>query len=315
MIGFVDSILVGVFRPLGANGGKRRWENRRCARMAVAPSTDAEFVEAFGKMVRGEWIGHEVSFDGTTGELEPLADGYIPEEFLNWGVMPTAFESNHSHILRGDTLYRKHTRIIPTVDHFSDHTDVEEDTFIHDINSAGFTLFDCGSYAFAPEKVIERKSLLDKVPRIEVCLRDSVSDPGFRVVGVMRFDFSTGKFFKSQQLFHERYETDWSNGQFIEVGTGYRSEWGKTETTKEAHVSGLWRGENGSERETNLDADITQALLLPGGLFLLSDKTADGEMELELGWLIDETTRITMATKYSAEGDLLGSTRNVERRV
>lgn len=60
------------------------------------------------------------------------------------------------------------------------------------------------------------------------------------------------------QLFHERYETDWSNGQFIEVGTGYRSEWGKTETTKEAHVSGLWRGENGSERETNLDADITQ---------------------------------------------------------
>lgn len=70
MIGFVDSILVGVFRPLGPNGGKRRWENRRCARMAVAPSTDAEFREAFGKMVRGEWIGHEVSFDGTTGELE-----------------------------------------------------------------------------------------------------------------------------------------------------------------------------------------------------------------------------------------------------
>mmetsp|Transcript_12809 Transcript_12809/g.39376 ORF Transcript_12809/g.39376 Transcript_12809/m.39376 type:complete len:325 (-) Transcript_12809:631-1605(-) len=323
MIAFVG----GGVRPLrgdGFAGGVRlRRMEATCRRGRVrlmgavdAPGS-ATLLEDFGKMVRGEWIGHECSFEGATGKLEGLPDGYIPEEFLQWGVEPKGFESNHSSILRGDTLYRKHLRIIPTVDHFSDHTDVEEENFRHDVNQNGFDYFDCGSYVFAPQKVVIRKKSLDAVPKVEICLRDSIVNNDYRIVAVLRFDFGTGKFIKSLQIFQEKFDMDYADGQFVEPGSGFRSGWGAAEVLSEEKLHGRWRSHDGREesvRHVDVKDDKTQVLLFPSGIHAMATKTDSGEMAIELGWMVDDNTRLAMRTKYSSNGDFEESTKLVEKR-
>lgn len=252
-------------------------------------------LESFSAASRGEWKGYEGKFNSETGEAVIIPDYYIPEQFLEWGLSPKGFESNHSIIVRNGKLYRKFFRILPTVSLFADHVDLEEELKIipllssqhtdgSDTDSATTTttIYTDGSFVSGARKVLtKRESRLDKWPSITFCLRDDVGGDTDNGSGKRRsanmwvqFDFEQRKLVGEVRAVIEEWSCDYCDGADLEGSSGFVDGWPSHPCGSAQNISGEWTvvkcggidssmseedGDDSSTKTTAAAATATQA--------------------------------------------------------
>ncbi|CDF37588.1 unnamed protein product [Chondrus crispus] len=280
---------------------------------------DNSILESFAEKIRGEWDGYEGNFDSGTGAPEAVPDYYIPDQFVEWGIVPLGFESTHSVIVRGTKLYRKFFRVLPSVSLFADHVDLEEDFQQLDIAAeAGAHVFPDGSFATGPEKVcIKRESLLDKWPMAEMCLHDPREDVRNALHVKLKFDFEKRELVDSLRAVVEKWSCVYCDGANIEGSSGFVKGWVSDDPSHPSALAGSWKAVSAGDEQI-VDRAAPQSvpskhLFLPNGIDV-AVLEGDG-VHVQVGWLVDEATRVVMRRSFGQDGSVVSSQRIVEHRV
>lgn len=300
-------------------------------------------MDKFATAVRGEWTGYEGNFDGNSAKVQPVPDYYIPDQFVEWGLVPHGFESNHSVTVRGDKLYRKFFRILPGVSLFADHVDLEEDLVILPLgaDAAAPTTPDAlpvpfadGSFMSGARVVpIELKSRLEKHPQLKLSLRDPRVGETSALNLWLRFDLSTHAFVGDVRAVIETHTCQYCDGADIEGSSGFVDGWVSGGPGCAADLKGEWAQlsclvfDPSDEPEDLAEAVVLRGdesdahvhLFLPGGIDIAirPDNTAfnDAYVMIQSGWLVDEDTRVVLRRSFDKDGAVAYSQRVVERRV
>lgn len=283
---------------------------------------DEETRNAFGEAVVGEWAGFEAEFDPKTSEPVVIPNYCIPEEFVEWNMMPLGFETNHSVILRGTNLYHKHFRILPAVSHFGDHVDLEEKLTVFDVvGDAGFLAFPDGSFSAGPSSVMtEHKSLLDPWPKAHLVLRNN----GVAVHAHVTFDFQEAVFVENLRVVIEKYSCRHCDGGDIAGSSGYVEGWSAGEALDPAQLAGEWIiAASDSVEHANVISRPNggppktphKHLYLPEGIDISIEKNGSGEVAVHLAWLALPNNRIVLTRSYTPDGSLRNSYRLVESKI
>lgn len=295
----------------------------------VRPDTtpSATELETFSHAVRGEWVGYEGLFSIESGDPQPVPDYYIPEQFTEWGLTPHGFESNHSIIVRGNILYRKFFRVLPTVSLFADHVDLEEDFSSCDVGGPdGVHVFTDGSFCAGPHQVPpQRKSKLEKWPAVDFCLRDPRKDVKRAAHVGVKFDFENRKFVGDLRVIIEKYSCIYCDGADIEGSSGYVEGWVIGEKGSAENLEGEWRvvlGDDESQQEV-LNRSKGDLPHTPGKIIYLAedvdvsvmDEEDDNGVVVQVGWLVDKDTRAVIRRRFAEDGKLKFSEHVVEYRV
>lgn len=291
--------------------------------------TDADLA-AFSAAVKGEWTGYEGTFDNTTAQVQAVPDYYIPEQFSEWNLIPMGFETNHSTIVREHTLYRKFFRILPTVSHFADHVDMEEDLDKLPLSGEHATaIFADGSFIAGMAKVLpERTSRLDKWPALSFSLRDPHADARRAVNLWVKFDFANRKFAAPVRVVLERWSCAYCDGADLDGSSGFVDGWTCGKAGHVAMLKGEWYVCSDPARDFTVqnpddavilrgdEEDARAALYLPEGIdvAVLDAPNGDGVI-VRAGWLVDENTRVVLRRIYAPDGSVEGSEHFVERRM
>lgn len=309
----------------------------------VKPGTEPaeEVLEQFSAAVAGEWTGYEGRFDGDTAKVQEIPDYYVPDQFLEWGLTPKGFETNHSVIVRGTQLFRKFFRILPTVSLFADHVDTEEEFSVIPLHSSegeeknSTAIFSDGCFVAGPGRVKpKRESRLDKWPSVSFCIRDA-RDGEKRAANIwLQFDFENRAFKNDVRAIVERWSCRYCDGADLEGSSGFIDGWVSETPGGADQLAGDWvvhgaRLEGGGataaaaareeqqqqpvSRGEGLDARV--ALFLPQGLDVSIRDADEGAVVLQAGWLVDEGTRVVLRRHFHSDGSVAYSQRVVEQRV
>eukprot|EP00181_Compsopogon_caeruleus_P005297 CAMPEP_0184680162 /NCGR_PEP_ID=MMETSP0312-20130426/3049_1 /TAXON_ID=31354 /ORGANISM="Compsopogon coeruleus, Strain SAG 36.94" /LENGTH=364 /DNA_ID=CAMNT_0027130101 /DNA_START=106 /DNA_END=1200 /DNA_ORIENTATION=- len=318
-------------------GSSRRTGRVQGAGVGVAASAVEDFTGKEKKdLWSGEWVGHEGRFSATSGKVIPLPNYYVPEEFAQWGIEPRGFESNNSVTLRARPslssagsdgseaveeistwIWRKHTRILPSVSMFADHVDVEED--VHEINvgEPGFSAFEDGSYFYGPSVLRCRESKLVLHPIFELVIQNPVkteSDQPERVLARFRFDVEGRRVDGDIQLILERFDMPFANGQFIEGGSGYRGGFTEDSPVDPADLSGYWKRSTPDAGVWTL-TETSIPLCFPRGMYFIQNQDNDtGELLLGMGWVLEPGRQVVVVRRFDADGNTIESSREELRK-
>lgn len=295
-------------------------------------------LESFSTAVEGEWPGYEGNFNSTTAAVNDVHESYIPEQFEEWGLKPRGFETNHSVIVRGDKLYRKFFRILPSVSLFGDHVDLEEEFNMTPLTSQGtdesLAIFPDGSFVTSKAKVTAvRTSKLDKYPSVSFSVQDARKTQRRCLNIWVCFDFEEQKFFKDIRVIIEKHNGDYCDGADMEGSSGFVEGWTSGKAGEPAQLKGEWVVHTASSIDPEDDASMSGeaivlrgddvgdhvALFLPGGVDLaIKEDTSgigEGALLVQAGWLVDADTRVVLRRSFRAEGTVAYSQRLVERRL
>lgn len=276
-----------------------------------------ERLQAFTESIRGEWVGYEADFDSENGQVKVVPDYYIPEDFTTWSLQPKGFECNHSTIVRGTKYYRKFMRVLPAVAVFADHVDLETTFDVIDIaNSPGTHCFHDGSYSGGPSPVkIMHKSLLDKWPLADLCLRDRQGKRG--VHAKLTFDFENVQLVSDIRVVVEAYSCIYCDGADIEGSSGYVEGWSVEARSKPEDLSGTWScddGTNVSRPDGGPPALPRRCLYLPSDISVGVD-AFDGGVRAWVGWVTAPNERRVLSRYYDSEGQATQSKLVTETRI
>lgn len=287
--------------------------------LRVGQAYDKANLDLFSEKVRGEWNGYEGNFDIETGAPQAVPDYYIPEQFVEWGIVPRGFESTHSVIVRGTKLYRKFFRVLPSVSLFADHVDLEEDFRELDLaTEPAAHFFPDGSFATGPEKVCVRKdSLLDKWPAAELCLHDPRDGERNALHINVKFDFEKRELIDTLRAVVEKWNCVYCDGADIDGSSGFVEGWVSGDPFQPGALAGRWKSTSeGDERivERNAPESLpSKHLFLPHGIDVA---VLDSEgVDVQVGWLVDDATRIVLKRSFGQDGSVLSSQHIVEHRV
>jgi hypothetical protein len=278
-------------------------------------------LDAFSAAVRGEWSGFEASFNGQ-GKPVRVEDYYVPEEFVEWGIWPTGFISTHSVTVRGTTLFHKHFRSLPTVSHFGDMVELEDDVKMYDVSGAdaGFMAWTDGSFAAGPAMVVTtRKSILDDWPVAHMVLRHD----GKAVHAYLKFDFTRSEFVDNVRIFVEKYSCIYCDGADIEGCSGAVSGFSEEDPMSPEHLAGDWSVVAAPEKTVvsrpsgGPAAEQNKHIYLPQGIDVSvypDSNSGNGGVALHVGWLVNPATRVVMSRSFNGDGSVRASYRHVETR-
>jgi hypothetical protein len=288
----------------------------------AAQSLAGDVLESFAAAVRGEWTGFEASFDGE-GKPVKVENYYVPEEFIEWGIWPTGFISTHSVIVRGTTLYHKHFRSLPTVSHFGDHVELEDELTTFDVSGAdpGFMAWADGSFSAGPAVVMtSHKSILDAWPVARMVLRHE----GKAVHVLVKFDFAKHELADDVRVFVERYSCIFCDGADIEGCSGNTPGFSDEDPMRPHHLAGDWTVE-GAPQPTKitrpkggLSPVPNKHVYLPKGVDVgihADSNSSEGGVAVHVGWLVDPATRIVMSRAFHGDGTVRMSYRHTETKV
>lgn len=294
-----------------------------------------EELEYFAKSVTGEWSGYEGNFDGASGKVQNLPDYYIPEQFEEWELTPQGFESNHSVTVRGEILYRKFFRILPTVSLFADHVDLEEDFTNVSLIAGGDkapAIFPEGSFILGDQaNIVRRTSVLQKLPSLILSVHDGSAKR--RAVNIWtKFNMEEKRFVDDVRIVKESYSCHYCDGADIEGSSGFVDGWVSGPAGSAEDLHGEWavhecvrvQGEDANAADETVvrrgdDDGVHASLYLPGGidLALLRDTSGvnNGSLIVQAGWLLDDDTRVVLRRSFDADGAVAYSQRVVETRI
>lgn len=281
-------------------------------------------LEQFAERIRGEWSGYEGTFDVNTAEVQALPESYIPEQFTEWGLVPHGYETNHSMIVRGTRLFKKFYRILPAVSSFSDHVDLEEDFTIANIDSEeGMHIFPDGSFSSGPQTVcIEKKSYFDKWPAVQMYLQDPRPESRQAIHVSLKFNFETRQLVDELRVIHEKFSCIYCDGADIEGSSGYVEGWVSEDGISHEDLAGIWKVAGGSAESETVErpsggppATPARQLYLPKGIDISTLEGQNGGVVVQVGWLVDENTRIVLRRLFGKDGAVLLSEHAVEHRV
>lgn len=283
-------------------------------------------LDQFAAAVRGEWRGYEGRFHAQDATVQPIPDFYVPDEFSEWGVRPNGFETNHSTIVRKGTLYRKFLRVLPAVSLFADHVDVEEDNTqiqLTPTNDVSTAIFSDGSFVTGAARVaVRRESRLDKWPSILLSVQDPRPDSRRAANVWVKFDFEHAKFVDNVRVVVENWADDFSDSPELEGSSGFVDGWVSESRTEPGALAGSWTEDEDDKVDdsnartitrSELSDDSMSRLLLPNGLDVSVHSNAG--LTVQVGWLVDKDTRIIVSRRFSPDGVVEHSRRNVERRL
>lgn len=287
----------------------------------------SEQLDQFASAVRGEWRGYEGRFHAQNATVQPIPDYYVPDEFSEWGVRPNGFETNHSTIVRKDTLYRKFLRVLPTVTLFADHVDVEEDStqiLLTPTDDVSTAIFSDGSFVTgAPQVATRRESRLDKWPTLLLSVQDPRSNFRRSANVWVKLDFEHVKFADDVRVVIENWADEFSDSPELEGSSGFIDGWVSDSCTEPDVLAGRWVEDEGKDVGDNGDRHVItrsghadegmSRLLLPNGLDV-SIHSHDG-LTVQVGWLVDGDTRIIVCRRFAQDGAVEHSRRSVERRL
>lgn len=230
----------------------------------------------------------------------PIPDYYIPEEFREWGIVPSGFECHTSVHAPGAVIRRKHIRVLPAVSHFGDHIDVEEDSLSVDVGARGVAVFPDGCWAHGADVAGVKEGKLGKWPRVHMFLRD-----GGRACGVaLRFDRVSGCVVDDVVVVMHDWVGEYADSGVMEGGSGYVSGW--VDRGGAVDVDGVWKAENG---DTVVESG---GVALPAGVDVGARRGEDGCL-VWAGWTAEEK-RLVLRRLYDDDGKLVYSERLALRR-
>lgn len=299
-------------------------QTRAATRVQSGDALDPAVLAAFAEEVLGEWTGYEGVFCSETGSVLPVPDYYIPDEFVEWGLVPKGFASNHSIIVRGETLYRKFFRVLPTVSVFADHVDLEENFVVTNIaEESAMHIFPDGSFSGGPSPVcVERNSILDKWPAVDFCVRDPRPGADNKQAVHVRFafDFAAAAMVDNVTVIHEKHTCIYCDGADIEGSSGFVEGWVVEEPSAPEHLTGEWVVEGPEEKAVARPdggplAQPGKQIYLPKGIDVAVERVKDGaNIVARVGWLVEPDTRVVMTRSFDADGTVLSSQHCVEVR-
>lgn len=284
-----------------------------------------DHLDRFAAAVRGEWRGYEGRFRADDARVKPVPDYYVPEEFSEWGVRPNGFETNHSIIVRGDKLFRKFLRILPSVSLFADHVDVEEDHVeipLVSTDSISTASFPDGSFITGAQRVEpKRESLLSKWPALLLSIQDPRSEVRRAANVWVKFDFANGNFVDEVRVVVESWSDEFSDTPELEGSSGFVDGWVSEPNVDPKALTGNWHTEDDLVIQDGSDNIATKEhgndemarLLLPNGLDLSLQR--DDNLTVQVGWLVKDDLRIVLRRCFAPDGVVLSSQRTVGQRA
>lgn len=289
----------------------------------TSDTLDSNRLANFSNAVKGEWAGFEGEFDASMGEVRTIPNYYIPEDFTTWGLEPKGFECNHSSIVRGTKYYQKFFRVLPTVALFADHVDLETTFTTTDFSTTPHAhYFSNGSYTIGASPVnTERNSILDTWPNAELCIRHESEVHGRRAIHAkVKFDFTNVKLVETIRIVKEKYSCIYCDGADIEGSSGYVEGWPDSEKSKPSELIGNWKIDDDDDiviaRPTGgAIEELGKCLYLPCGISLGINESTNNEIEVWLGWLVDESNRLVMRRYYDMNGNVTRSKLTQETRT
>ena len=283
------------------------------AGVAVAPGLGWA---AFSARHAGEWSGSKVTFALDTGEVQPLPDVLVPEQFRAWDMQ--IFDLQHQISCgsppspAGDggeaPLSRRMRTLAPTAGCEADASTVVDDVRdALDPADARLVRFEDGSYALGPTSLAEAH-----LPgpanegrgapfTTEVALLRPGGDAGeapmrARVVASAHINPEGGLWGRTFAVFLERWQGPWDRSASLDCACGSPlPPWGEKPANRDA-LAGF------------PPSDAPTTAVLPNGLSLASWSHPSNGYTLEVGWCIDDATRLFLRRTYDPAGALTACT-------
>jgi len=268
-------------------------------------------LDAFQQAVTGEWKGFEALFDPETGSAIEVPLTSLPDEFLDWNVKPLGYESWNSTVVRNHQLYRKHSRILPSVSFDADTVDLETEIYRYNLQEEeGFLFLADGSYSKGP--VSFRDAKVGMPHMFEFCLVASSGAP-MRYLFRFSVDIQRCKLWGDVQVFLEYRDGEFCDGNAIASGSGFTEGFSSDMPLSENLIQGEWYPKSvqylypsGYVDEQPLGPIVVdkfaslprQLVLLPGNVYVKCNCSDEQSWNLEVGHVSTEGRWISFHRKY-----------------
>eukprot|EP00871_Galdieria_phlegrea_P002050 jgi/Galph1/2846/GphlegSOOS_G1532.1 len=299
---------------------------KRCSNCLVAlavPAPDA--LEQFKKAVSGEWKGFEATFDSQTGQVVQVPKTTLPEAFLEWNVSPLGYESYNSVLVRENLLYRKHSRILPSVSFDGDFIDLETETFQYQLQNSSFRFSPNGSYSVGP--LYLKQDATKKFHQFELCLPQLSLSPPTRYLCRFSVDNQKCELWGDIQLFLEYFDGNFCDGNAILNGSGFTEGFTSEPLMVEDKLIGTWHPKdlqflqpfschrNSEEKKImeQIECPLTftewkqtarTLILLPGDMYVRTSSIEGQGLDVEIGYFNIRDGWVSLHRTYNKEGQL-----------
>ncbi|GJQ09372.1 hypothetical protein GpartN1_g1163.t1 [Galdieria partita] len=103
--------------------------------------------------IQGEWVGYSANYEMDTGKVIYVPEKWVPDAFIDWGVIVKGLEHMTSATLDGDLLRMKETLILPKVGCEEDAVAVDVSEHQIPYKSFEFVPFPDGSFSYGPDRL------------------------------------------------------------------------------------------------------------------------------------------------------------------
>ncbi|GJQ10977.1 hypothetical protein GpartN1_g2768.t1 [Galdieria partita] len=297
-------------------------KSRKCfVHYVVKHQKIAANLDVFESAVTGEWKGFEASFDPETGNAVQVPLTSLPDAFVEWNVKPTGYESYNSMVIRNNQLYRRHSRILPSVSFDADTIDLETEVYFYDLNEEGFVFLADGSYSKGPVS-LQQEQTAKPYDSFEFCLC-VLSDSNAPTRYLFRFpvDIKRKQLWGDVQVFLEYRDGEFCDGNAISSGSGYMEGFSSDVPLPESLLNGKWYPQSVQflqgissfhDSRTLYDVDYSpfvvdnnfkplprHVLMLPGNIYVKCDSDTFGQgLNVQVGHVTLEGRWISFHRKY-----------------
>ncbi|GJD09624.1 hypothetical protein Gasu2_38680 [Galdieria sulphuraria] len=162
--------------------------------------------------IQGEWIGYSATYEIDSGKVVHVPEKWVPDAFIDWGVIVNGLEHMTSAVLDGDLLRIKETLILPKVGCEEDSVAVDISEYQIPYKSVAFVPFPGGSFSYGPTSLQGDGSRLDILTHM--AFSHSTESERWTRLGVT-VSFET----KRIHLVKEEWNSEYNGGQSL-IGCG-----------------------------------------------------------------------------------------------
>eukprot|EP00871_Galdieria_phlegrea_P005878 jgi/Galph1/778/GphlegSOOS_G5484.1 len=166
--------------------------------------------------IEGEWVGYKASYNMETGKVEPVPEKWIPQAYMEWGVVVKGLEHMSSIKMERDKelIKMKETLILPKVGCEEDAVATEAALVEIPYQDHSFVPFLEGSFSFGPS-LLNKDSMGDMLATMAY----NDTEPGSTDKKISRIQmqicFATNRI----HLVKERWDGQYSGGESL-IGCG-----------------------------------------------------------------------------------------------
>ncbi|EME32200.1 uncharacterized protein Gasu_06120 [Galdieria sulphuraria] len=265
--------------------------------------------------IQGEWIGYSATYEIDSGKVVHVPEKWVPDAFIDWGVIVNGLEHMTSAVLDGDLLRIKETLILPKVGCEEDSVAVDISEYQIPYKSVAFVPFPGGSFSYGPTSLQGDGSRLDILTHM--AFSHSTESERWTRLGVT-VSFET----KRIHLVKEEWNSEYNGGQSL-IGCGGNIE--AFDDDQRLDPSDLlqfqkgnkitWSKDLGMEMQQDTDCAVPWTVdrilfdwYLPANAHVRCFYGEDDRFCLQTGWLATPSQYFLVSREYNHQQEFIQAT-------